>query len=270
MSPIEQYKAGTNFISAAKMNYTHYFLKQLTGWTLHPNTGIQGKKSVRIADMGSQTAVWAIDVAEDQSFEADVHAFDISNKFFPPTPWLPPNVTLHRQDICSKFPSTLLETFDVVHFRLFIMLDEENIRSMVKSAISLLKPGGYIQWIEHDKTGLKPITASKDQDTSAVEALIELEKNPFPNYNFRWINSIAPVMAAEGLDVVVEERIETRASLLTQMHELHLIALLDIPRGMSETVDTFKANYFDDLASDNAKGIASVDNFKIIIARKPM
>ncbi|CAI6331423.1 unnamed protein product [Periconia digitata] len=270
MAAVRQYSAGTDFISATKMNYFHYFLKQLTGWTMHPHIGVPAKQATRIADMGTQTAIWAIDVAEDPKLQADVHGFDVNSKFFPPAAWLPSNVTLHSQDILSSFPEPLLGTFDVVHFRLFIMLDEEKIRSMVKNAIELLKPGGFVQWIEHDKTSLRPITVSENQDTSSVEALIEMEKHPFPNYNHAWVNSIAPAMSAEGLDVLVEERIQTRKSLLTQMHEMHMLALIDVPPGLSEAIDTFKEKHFSTVAEDCAKGVSSVDSFLTVIARKPM
>lgn len=37
------------------MNYFHYFLKQLTGYTLYPVIKIETQPS-RIADMGTQTA----------------------------------------------------------------------------------------------------------------------------------------------------------------------------------------------------------------------
>ena len=43
-------KALTNY----RMNYFHYFLKQLTGYTLHPTIKIESQ-TCRIADMGTQT-----------------------------------------------------------------------------------------------------------------------------------------------------------------------------------------------------------------------
>lgn len=155
-------------------------------------------------------SIWAIDIAEDPKLDATVVAFDISDKFFPPTAWLPSNLTLCIHDILRPFPDNLLRTFEVLHLRLFLTLTAEKLGRIIENAITLLsestiilflinicknrdeaaltllhrlEPGGYIQWVEHDKTDLKPITASLGQDSSAVEALIELEKNPFPNYN---------------------------------------------------------------------------------------
>lgn len=74
-------------------------------------------------------------------------------------------------------------------------------------------------------------------------------------------------MRGLGLEVLIEQRIETRLSLLTQMNELHLLALIDMPQGLSETVDKFKEHHFDALAVGSAKGVSSVDSFIVVVAR---
>ena len=69
-----EYSKGRDFISAAKyvvaedkpdivltfvefdrINYFHYVLKQLTGYTLHPSIDVSARRC-RIADLGTQTA----------------------------------------------------------------------------------------------------------------------------------------------------------------------------------------------------------------------
>jgi hypothetical protein len=76
-------------------------------------------------------------------------------------------------------------------------------------------------------------------------------------------------MVTKGLEIVVEERIHVRPSLLMQMNELHLLSIVDVAPGLSKPVDDFKERYFDMLAEDSAKGIATVDAFIVIVARKP-
>jgi hypothetical protein len=76
-------------------------------------------------------------------------------------------------------------------------------------------------------------------------------------------------MEAKGLEIMVEERIQTRPSLLTQTNELHILSLIDIPHGLSEGVDAFKDKHFDELAEDSAKGVSCVDSFIVVVARKP-
>lgn len=165
MSGLKEYSKGRDFISSAKydstrsffsslimshpihstdvfrMNYFHYFLKQLTGYTLHPSiTSNLPSRPLRIADMGAQTAIWSIDVAEDPSLSSEntIHGFDVSNAFFPPAAWLPPNVALHVHDITKPFPPEYLGTFDIVHFRMFIMVPESTVSAMLEQAMALL------------------------------------------------------------------------------------------------------------------------------------
>jgi hypothetical protein len=124
-----------------------------------------------------------LDVAENRSLSAKVDGFDLYDKFFPPSPWLPANLKLHIHDICSPFPNHLIGQYDVAHFRLFITLPRDKLQQMIQNAFKLLKPGGYIQWVEHDKTNLTAVTSRPGQSVKTIEALIELEQNPFPGYN---------------------------------------------------------------------------------------
>ncbi|KAF2187593.1 hypothetical protein K469DRAFT_704495 [Zopfia rhizophila CBS 207.26] len=220
--------------------------------------------------MGTQTTIWAIDVAENSSPLAEVDGFDISDKFFPPSNWLPKNITLRLQDVFSSFPDELLGKYDVVHFRLFLTLSTSRLSQALENAVKLLKPGGYIQWTEHDKTNLKPIAKSPELSTEAVKALINLEQNPFPNYNASWVLEIAPTMASLGLEIIAEDRFQTKRSMLTQMNELHLLAMMDIPAGLSKPVDEFKEKYLEDLAEENQKGVSSIDGFICVVGRKPI
>lgn len=75
-------------------------------------------------------------------------------------------------------------------------------------------------------------------------------------------------MAAQGLEVVVEERIQTRPSLLAQMNELHLLSLMDVRPGLSENVDRFKEGYFDRLVEESGEGVACLDRFIVVVGRK--
>jgi hypothetical protein len=89
-------------------------------------------------------SIWAIEIAEDPKLNANVTAFDISDKFFPPATWLPRNLTLRLQDILHPFPDDLLGMFDVVHFRLSLALTAENLGLMIERAISLLSMSAEI------------------------------------------------------------------------------------------------------------------------------
>lgn len=160
--------------------------------------------SVTICDLSHcSIRIWPTDVAEDTSLLTDIDGFDISDKFFPPRAWLPNNVKLHLHDIYNPFPEHFQRHFDLVHLRLFLTLSTIQVTQILENAMTLLstsswyrcgqltslEPGGYIQWTEHDKTAITPIAASPTQPTTAAQAFIDLEQNPFPNSNATYVSS---------------------------------------------------------------------------------
>ena len=145
-------------------------------------------------------SVWPIDVVENSLDDTEVDGFDISGRFFPPFQWLPSKVKLHLHDIFEPFPEQFVGRFDMIHIRMFLNLSQERIRNIVSNAMTLLstlfsskvrslltyvEPGGFVQWTEHDKTAMHPIAISSDLSTTSNEAFIALQHNPFPNYNYR-------------------------------------------------------------------------------------
>lgn len=264
----ETYSNGRDYISSIKLNYFHYTFKQLTGYTIHPIIDLSSRPC-RIADLGTQTAIWPITVADDFT-SGEVHGFDISEKFFPPSTWLPSNVELHVHDIYEPFPESFVGQFDVVHLRLFLSLSATKVSSIICNIFTLLKPGGHVQWVEHDKTEIITTEAFPNLSNKATKKFEELMKMPFPNYDSLWTNTIGSTMIKNGFEVVVEERIKVRPSILPQINDLHLISIDDVPRGLSPAVDEYREKYFETLKDEYRKGVATMDGFVCVVGRKPL
>ena len=75
-------------------------------------------------------------------------------------------------------------------------------------------------------------------------------------------------MVSAGLEVVVQDRMQVRRSLLMQMNELHLLSLLDIPKGLSEAVDLFRERHMEGLVEEYGRGVSTVDGFVCVVGRK--
>lgn len=77
---------------------------------------------------------------------------------FPPDKELPGNVKLHVQDVKTPFPDHFIGSFDAVHIRLLVcaLHTHEDWVDVARSAFTLLKPGGYIQWCESAFTDILP------------------------------------------------------------------------------------------------------------------
>ena len=76
-------------------------------------------------------------------------------------------------------------------------------------------------------------------------------------------------MALAGLEVVAQDRIQVRRSLLMQMNELHLLSLMDVPTGLSEAVDGFRDKHLQGLLDEYGKGVSTVDGFLCVVGKKP-
>jgi len=75
-------------------------------------------------------------------------------------------------------------------------------------------------------------------------------------------------MTSVGLQVLAEDRIPTKPSLLPQMNDLHLLALTDIPKGLSPVVDEFREKHFQKLQEEYQRGTSTIDGFICVVGRK--
>ena len=76
-------------------------------------------------------------------------------------------------------------------------------------------------------------------------------------------------MASAGFEVVAEDRMQVRRSLLTQMNELHLLSLMDVPEGLSQAVDGFREKHLEGLVEEYGQGVSTLDGFMCVVGRKP-
>ncbi|GAW24526.1 hypothetical protein ANO14919_141130 [Xylariales sp. No.14919] len=101
----------------------------------------------KVLEIATGTAVWLTEVAKTLRPDAEFVGLDYDTSKFPTS--LPPNITLRQADMFKPFPSDLLGKFDVVNVRLIIFaLKEGQGTDLVKSLMTLLKPGGYVVWAE--------------------------------------------------------------------------------------------------------------------------
>ncbi|KAF9699198.1 hypothetical protein EKO04_003000 [Ascochyta lentis] len=131
-------------------------LKQHTIWTrsigylLHPSVTATLPENARIADIGTGTGIWPIEMSAASPPSYTFHGFDISSEQFLPAASLPPNVTLGYGDFKNPMPADLRGTFDLVNIRLIIIsLGPEAVwKEVLSNVLALLKPGGAVSWTE--------------------------------------------------------------------------------------------------------------------------
>ncbi|TID18937.1 S-adenosyl-L-methionine-dependent methyltransferase [Venturia nashicola] len=136
---------------SARLELQHHMMTKSLGYLLHPNISQQLASGCKIADVATGTAVFLRDLSEqlkDPSIE--LHGFDISADQFPPADQLAGNITLHLSNAKQGFPEEIHGKFDIVNLRLVspAMENEKDWHDVARNSMALLKPGGYLQWIE--------------------------------------------------------------------------------------------------------------------------
>ena len=117
------------------------------GYLLHPK--IKLSSHARVADIATGTGVIVTELAKSLPETCRFDGFDISDAQFPAK--LPNNVKLHVANVKEPLPTECHGQFDLVFIRyLNAAMTPEDWKVVARNLCQLLKPGGWIQWIEGD------------------------------------------------------------------------------------------------------------------------
>ncbi|KAI1755192.1 hypothetical protein F4782DRAFT_490413 [Xylaria castorea] len=144
-----------------RLNKQCDLMTECIGYVLH--TAIRLPASPRIADIGTGTARFLVQVHPTVSPDAKLEGYDISSALFPPKDVLPANTSLGEQDVKKPFPEHMHGQYDVVHLRMLVAaMDPDDWVLALKNVIQLLKPGGYVQWEECDFINARWVSSNND------------------------------------------------------------------------------------------------------------
>lgn len=148
-TPNDNYIISRNANEAARLDVQHQCILSCQGYYLHPSIPCP-PAGAQIADLCTGTAIWLREVASANP-GVECHGFDISDTMFPSQELLPPDVHLHLADVKEPFESRWLGYFDIVHLRLIqAAMRTEEWGFVLRNITTLLKPGGWLQWVEGD------------------------------------------------------------------------------------------------------------------------
>lgn len=186
---------------AERLNLQHQYMMSCQGYYLHPDIKLPAT-GARIADVCTGTTIFLREVASAYPV-AECHGFDISDKMFPAPADLPENIDLHIADIKQPFESRWLGYFDVVHIRLIeAAMKKEDWAPVLRNLITLLKPGGWLQWVEderahsvrHAARPVAPVDAAKESLSVSATG----EKAGFIPPRFSYLDRFCGLLMPDG------------------------------------------------------------------------
>ena len=158
-------------------------------------------------------SIWALEVAAQLPDTVRIDGFDISGDQFVPATSRPGNLNLHLQDCFKPFPAEFVSSFDVVHARFWLCLvNNPDAPDLLKNMVSLLKPGGYLQWLEPlalAATAVHPFA----ENSAAVDHLASLWHKPTEDKTYDWIENLPALYREQGLEVIAADRIPLKEHL---------------------------------------------------------
>ncbi|KAF2758444.1 S-adenosyl-L-methionine-dependent methyltransferase [Pseudovirgaria hyperparasitica] len=197
----DTYGLQRNTPSSIRLNAQHYIWKDAVGGNLHSRIAVNNASTTRVADIGTGTGIWMHDMKREYP-AIQIDGFDISLEQAPHPAWLPPDIRLHKLDVTKAIPDEFCEQFDIIHLRLFLAVVQDNDASpIIRNLISMLKPGGWLQWAEHpfqDLGDVRVEAPSPDVSSTAMQAYLDLAQAG-SDKKWAWVPKLPRTFSSLGL-----------------------------------------------------------------------
>jgi SAM-dependent methyltransferase len=224
--------------SACRLNLQFYLWKEAIGFNTHPKLPVS--ETSIIADVATGTCAWLIDVAH-QYPSAELIGFDNSLDQAPHKQWLPRNVTVKYWNIFEDVPPEFVGRFDFIHVRLLVMVIEGDPRPVLRNLLSMLKPGGYLQWDELDCVNMH---VKKVDNSISAPALEKIREMSYADGRYNWTLQLPDFMKEEGFQNVMMEHFGDKPELVRSFNEQHMLTMEEFAislekAGKKEAASTF-------------------------------
>ncbi|KAE8389726.1 hypothetical protein BDV23DRAFT_172905 [Aspergillus alliaceus] len=228
MADTDGYILGRSVSESVRLHAQHLLWKLRNGYELNPQIPITD--ATKIAELGTRTAIWMNDLAQQLPATDQLHGFDISDSQDPPKDRLPPNVAIWLLDSTEDPPSPLIGRDDVVHLRMWESnLPNGDTGPVIRHAKKLLKPRGCIQWEDAD------LMHQLAEGLPVIEFEVKNEKTRADNEGAiysSWVSDLPNRLKNEGFHFL-EIRNGNFAPYLTQLcTNTYLLGLQELFQGI--------------------------------------
>ena len=226
ISGVDLYALSRGETASTRLNAQHYLFKEILGFNIHPSL-LNGdeRTPLRVADVGTGTGIWAVDVHR-QHPRLQLDGFDISIDQYPPRDWLPGAISLNRLDVFQPIPTQWAGKYDIVNVRLFMLvINAGDARQVLTNLMTMLRPGGHLQWIEHDPYAARIIPANPSVRSSGSEATLRQIQS---FRDFGWVSNLAALLQESGFVHVSAKSYPVPDELQMYWQQVVLLAAEDV------------------------------------------
>jgi len=281
-----QYWNSRDYKTSARLHLQHWIYQSQLGYLLHPSISqsLQKKPDLKVADVACGNGAWLLEVARQVPSTAQLYGFDITDSNYPAKEWLPENVTLTGSfDAISSapLPKELEGAFDVVHIRAFTSIVKDNkVDPLIKNLLSMLKPGGYLQWDEtnQNKTVARaPNESVEKKSCDQLLGLLSMMGKMVSKLFTDWLENLPTILEGHGMKVLDHQTFQWRKELLKPwtenlltVHEelaMHIPAAKDAGPNPKLTREMYQA-LFAGVLKETTAGVTMAAEGVTILAQK--
>ncbi|EHK26247.1 uncharacterized protein TRIVIDRAFT_79707 [Trichoderma virens Gv29-8] len=268
----DNYVLGRSVMESVRLDGQHFIFKLQNGYTIHPQIPIT--PDTKIAEIGTGTGIWLLDVSSQVPPTVQLNGFDISEEQFPAQSTLPSNMTLQVMDAFAEVPAEHFEKYDVVHMRLWCAIIRGcDTFPLIRHATQLLKPGGYLQWEEYNpsRSGTY-INGAEAEALYSFASMLRKELDIDPS----WLVDIPNRVKKAGLNVLefrTDPFSKACVPIVTKSLLMFHMSLIDgaYKAGVSGLPPRHEADAVLTAALHAAKnGVAQYSNPLALLAQKPL
>ncbi|KAI2625530.1 hypothetical protein GGS21DRAFT_306761 [Xylaria nigripes] len=270
---VVSYPLSRNFIDFNRLNLQHHLYKDVFGYSLSPK--IPRKKSLKVADIATGTAVWLLDLPSqlDPDTEAELVGLDVDISQVGPKAWLPENLSIREWSVFDDVPEDLVGTFDIVNVRLISFVIKEDPRPVLRNLLKLLKPGGHLQWAEIDLTSRYIETTGPDVPTKALEAVRSFITLKGTLLLPTWPKDLEEIFQTEGLEDIEADWKIGKPHTMLAFHwcNFHIpIMIADTVRQSNSEMAAQMDALIQEAIEEAHKGAMLIEKRMIVTGRKPL
>ncbi|KAK0391596.1 hypothetical protein NLU13_1096 [Sarocladium strictum] len=229
---IDDYVLGRGIRDSIRLDAQHLLWRLHQGYALHPSIPVTS--GLRIAEVGTGTAMWLLDLATSLPRDVQLHGYDISSAQFPPPSTLPKNIQLSILNSFETPPLRLVGYYDVVHVRMWASnLRARDLGDLIQNISAMLKPGGFIQWEDADLIHQNVRSPAAEAFEKDVNSLFKEAK-----IDYNWVSGLPQALQQAGFQMMDQHSHEFCESTMHLCTRTYLMALTEILSGIKRSCAT--------------------------------